>query len=183
MITSLLSFVSTRLVSVIVTTVVVVVTVPVLVIVAIHGHTVTISTSRVASESRQHEDAERTRIVSAVKKAGRSALSRPRQGEAGDHRKVSTGRTFSLFVRIAVHPWSSPSPPPLLLKAKCSNRPGEPPPYTLAGLRGFSTSPSGASRHLPMNGEEQVLYFPTRRIVQKSEDRPGWIRYAYGSVK
>jgi len=89
MITSLLSFVSTRLVSVIVTTVVVVVTVPVLVIVAIHGHTVTISTSPVASESRKHEDAERTRIVIEVKNAGNTVIVKLDNEEASCNSQIA----------------------------------------------------------------------------------------------
>jgi len=89
MITSLLTFVSTRLVSVIVTTVVVVVTVPVLVIVAIHGHTVTISTSPVASESRKHEDAERTRIVIEVKNAGNTVIVKLDNEEASCNSQIA----------------------------------------------------------------------------------------------
>ena len=89
MITSLLTFVSTRLVSVIVTTVVVVVTVPVLVIVAIHGHTVTISTSPVASDSRQHEDAERTRIVIEVKNAGNTVIVKLDNEEASCNSQIA----------------------------------------------------------------------------------------------
>ena len=89
MITSLLTFVSTRLVSVIVTTVVVVVTVPVLVIVAIHGHTVTISTSPVASESRKHEDAERTRIVIEVKNAGTAVIIKLDSEEASCNSQIA----------------------------------------------------------------------------------------------
>ena len=89
MITSLLSFVSTRLVSVIVTTVVVVVTVPVLVIVAIHGHTVTISTSPVASESRKHEDAEKTRIVIEVKNAGNTVIVKLDNEEASCNSQIA----------------------------------------------------------------------------------------------
>jgi len=89
MITSLLTFVSTRLVSVIVTTVVVVVTVPVLVIVAIHGHTVTISTSPVASESRKHEDAEKTRIVIEVKNAGNTVIVKLDNEEASCNSQIA----------------------------------------------------------------------------------------------
>ncbi len=89
MITSLLTFVSTRLVSVIVTTVVVVVTVPVLVIVAIHGHTVTISTSPVASESRKHDDAEKTRIVIEVKNAGNTVIVKLDNEEASCNSQIA----------------------------------------------------------------------------------------------
>ena len=89
MITSLLTFVSTRLLSVIVTTVVVVVTVPVLVIVAIHGHTVNISTSPVASESRKHEDAERTRIVIEVKNAGNTVIVKLDNEEASCNSQIA----------------------------------------------------------------------------------------------
>src|SRR5438105_14708083 len=89
MIAPILAFVSTRLVSVIVTTVVVVVTVPVLVIVAIHGHTVTISTSPVASESRKHEDAERTRIVIEVKNAGNTVIVKLDNEEASCNSQIA----------------------------------------------------------------------------------------------
>ena len=69
MITTVLTFLSTRIVSVIITTVVVVAAVPTL-IVAIHGDTITITTGTVASSSRQHGDDERTRIITEVKTEG-----------------------------------------------------------------------------------------------------------------
>ena len=69
MITPILTFLSTRIVSVVITTVVVVAAVPTL-IVAINGSTITISTGPVASSSRHHDDQERARIVVEVKNAG-----------------------------------------------------------------------------------------------------------------
>ncbi len=69
MITPILTFLSTRIVSVIITTVVVVAAVPTL-IVAINGNTITITTGTVASTSRHHDDSERTRIIVEVKNAG-----------------------------------------------------------------------------------------------------------------
>ena len=89
MIAPILAFVSTRLVSVIVTTVVVVVTVPVLVIVAIHGHTVTITTSPVASASRKHDDAEKQRIVVEVKNAGTAVIIKLDSEEASCNSQIA----------------------------------------------------------------------------------------------
>ncbi|TME36826.1 MAG: hypothetical protein E6I61_15740 [Chloroflexi bacterium] len=62
---------------------------PVLVIVAIHGHTVTISTSPVASESRKHEDAERTRIVIEVKNAGNTVIVKLDNEEASCNSQIA----------------------------------------------------------------------------------------------
>lgn|GEM_PF-2410526 len=73
MITPVITFLSTRIVSVVITTVVVVAAVPTL-IVAIHGNTITIATGPVASTSRQQGDAERTRIIVEVKSEGDSVL-------------------------------------------------------------------------------------------------------------
>jgi hypothetical protein len=72
-ITPIITFLSTRIVSVVITTVIVVAAVPTL-IVAIHGNTITITTGPVASTSRQHEDAEKTRIVVEVKDAGNAVV-------------------------------------------------------------------------------------------------------------
>lgn len=69
MITSILTFLSSRVVSVVITSVVVVAAVPVLII-AIHGHTVTISTGPVASASRHGDDSEKARVVLVVRNAG-----------------------------------------------------------------------------------------------------------------
>jgi len=67
LITPIITFLSTRIVSVIITTVIVVAAVPTL-IVAINGNTITITTA--ASGSRHHDDQERTRIIVEVKNAG-----------------------------------------------------------------------------------------------------------------
>jgi hypothetical protein len=73
LITPIITFLSTRIVSVVITTVIVVAAVPTL-IVAIHGNTITITSGPVASTSRQHEDAEKTRIVVEVKNAGNAVV-------------------------------------------------------------------------------------------------------------
>jgi hypothetical protein len=69
MVTTVLTFLSEKIVAVVITTVVVVAAVPTLII-AINGDTLTISTGPVASSSRHNEDQERQRIVVEVKKAG-----------------------------------------------------------------------------------------------------------------
>lgn len=68
MLATVLTFLSTRIVSVVITTVVVVAAVPT-VIVAVHGHTITITTGPVASAARRGDDAEKARIVVEVKTA------------------------------------------------------------------------------------------------------------------
>jgi hypothetical protein len=73
MIAPILTFLSTRIVYVFITTVVVVAAVPTL-IVAIHGNTITITSGPVASASRQHGDDERARIIVQVKTAGDDAI-------------------------------------------------------------------------------------------------------------
>ncbi len=75
MITSIVTFLSTRFVTVFVTTIVVVVAVPSLII-AIHGGTVTISTGPVASEARHQGDDERSRIIATVKADGDNVIAR-----------------------------------------------------------------------------------------------------------
>lgn len=81
MITPILTFLSTRIVSVVITTVVVVAAVPTL-IVAINGNTITITTGAVASTSRHHDDEERTRIIVEVKNAGDSVIVKLNSQEA-----------------------------------------------------------------------------------------------------
>lgn len=81
MITPILTFLSTRIVSVIITTVVVVAAVPTL-IVAINGNTISITTGTVASSSRHHDDQERTRIVVEVKNAGDAVVVKLNNEEA-----------------------------------------------------------------------------------------------------
>lgn len=70
MITPIITFLTTRIVYVLITTVVVVAAVPTL-IVAIHGNTITITSGPVASTSREHgDDSERARLILEVKTAG-----------------------------------------------------------------------------------------------------------------
>jgi hypothetical protein len=67
-ITPILTFLSERIVSVVITTVVVVAAVPTL-IVAINGNTITITQGNVASSSRHGDDAEKARVIVEVKNA------------------------------------------------------------------------------------------------------------------
>lgn len=69
MITTVITFLTTRLLYVLIATVVVVAAVPTL-IVAIHGNTITIASGPVASSSRQRDDAERARVILEIKTAG-----------------------------------------------------------------------------------------------------------------
>lgn len=69
MVTTILTFLSEKIVAVVITTVVVVAAVPTL-IVAINGNTITISTGPVASSSRHGDDQERARVIVEVKSAG-----------------------------------------------------------------------------------------------------------------
>jgi len=80
MITSIVTFLSTRFVMVFVTTIVVVVAVPSLII-AINGNTVTITTGPVASASRHHDD-ERTQLIVKVKTAGDDVITKVDNEEA-----------------------------------------------------------------------------------------------------
>lgn len=73
MITTIVTFVTEKIVAVVITTVIVVAAVPTL-IVAIHGDTITITTSTVASATRGHDDEERARLVLQVKTAGDSVV-------------------------------------------------------------------------------------------------------------
>ena len=82
MITPIITFLSERIVSVVITTVVVVAAVPTL-IVAINGNTITISTGPVASTSRHHDDEERVRIILEVKSAGDAVVVKLNNQEAG----------------------------------------------------------------------------------------------------
>jgi len=52
----------------------------------------------------------------------------------------------------------------------------------LAGHRSTFINEAGRANGRTVAGCETAQR-PMRRIVQKSEARPGWIRYAYGSVK
>jgi len=69
MITTIVSFVTTRIVAVFITTVVVVAAVPSLILV-IHGNTITITPTSVASAARHQDDEERARLIVQVKTAG-----------------------------------------------------------------------------------------------------------------
>ncbi|HXN01702.1 MAG TPA: hypothetical protein VN973_07430 [Candidatus Dormibacteraeota bacterium] len=80
MITTIVTFLSTRIVSVVITSVVVVAAVPTL-IVAIHGNTITITTA-VASAGRTSDDQEHARIVVEVKSAGDAVVVKLNNEEA-----------------------------------------------------------------------------------------------------
>lgn len=73
MITTVLTFLSTRIVSVVITTVVVVAAVPTF-IVAIHGNTITITPGPVASSTRHGDDADKARVVIEVKNAANQVI-------------------------------------------------------------------------------------------------------------
>lgn len=72
MVTTILTFLSEKIVAVVITTVVVVAAVPTL-IVAINGNTITI-TGTVATTTRLHDDEERARIIIEVKNAGSAVI-------------------------------------------------------------------------------------------------------------
>ena len=80
MITTIVTFLTEKIVAVIITTVVVVAAVPTL-IVAINGNTITITTA-VASASRQHGDDEHARLVLEVKTAGDNVVVKLNNEEA-----------------------------------------------------------------------------------------------------
>jgi len=68
-ITTIVTFLTEKIVAVVITTVVVVAAVPTL-IVAINGNTITITPGPVASTSRHHDEDERARLIIEVKTAG-----------------------------------------------------------------------------------------------------------------
>ena len=72
MITTIVTFVTEKIVAVVITIVIVVAAVPTL-IVAINGNTITITTASVASSTRKHDE-ERARLVLQVKTAGDSVV-------------------------------------------------------------------------------------------------------------
>ena len=82
MITTIVTFISEKIVAVVITTVIVVAAVPTL-IVAINGNTITITTASVASSTRKHDDAERARLLLQVKTAGDSVVVQINNEEAG----------------------------------------------------------------------------------------------------
>lgn len=73
MISTIFTFITTRIVAVFVTTIVVVAAVPSLIIL-IHGHTITIATGPVASSSRHGDDEERARLIIQVKTTGHDVV-------------------------------------------------------------------------------------------------------------
>jgi cell division protein FtsL len=81
LITTIVTFLTEKIVAVIITTVVVVAAVPTL-IVAIHGNTITITTGPVASASRTHNDDEHARLVLEVKTAGDNVIVKINNEEA-----------------------------------------------------------------------------------------------------
>lgn len=85
MITPILTFLSTRLVYVLVTTVVVIVAVPA-VIGGLHGDTVTVT---VASSSRHHDEDERARVLVVVKQAGDDVIVKLDAAEAACDAQIS----------------------------------------------------------------------------------------------
>src|SRR4029077_5700540 len=59
-----------------------------------------------------------------------------------------------------------------------------PPPTTLPISTPEANAPTDPAGPLPdLPAGLRGRYFPTSRIVQKSLASPGWMRYAYGSVK
>ena len=81
MITTIITFLSEKIVAVIITTVIVVAAVPTL-IVAINGNTITITTGPVASASRTHGDDEHARLILLVKTEGDAVLVKINNEEA-----------------------------------------------------------------------------------------------------
>jgi cell division protein FtsL len=72
-ITTIVTFLTEKIVAVVITIVIVVAAVPTL-IVAINGNTITITTAAVASSTRKHDDEERARLILQVKTAGDSVV-------------------------------------------------------------------------------------------------------------
>ncbi len=73
MIATIVTFVTSRIVAVFITTIVVVAAVPSL-IVLVHGDTITITTGPVASAARHQDDEERARLIIEVKTAGNDVV-------------------------------------------------------------------------------------------------------------
>ena len=88
MITTVLAFLSEKIVAVVITTVVVVAAVPTL-IVAINGNTISITTGPVASTSRHHDDEERARIVLEVHNAANAVVVKLNNEEASCDSQIS----------------------------------------------------------------------------------------------
>jgi hypothetical protein len=73
MITTIVTFITTKIVAVVITTVVVVAAVPALIIL-IHGTTITVTAGPVASSARVHDPDERARLTIEVKTAGNDVV-------------------------------------------------------------------------------------------------------------
>lgn len=73
MISTVVTFITTRIVAVFITTVVVVAAVPSLILLS-HGTTITVTTTGVASAARHHDDEERARLIVQVRTAGHDVV-------------------------------------------------------------------------------------------------------------
>jgi hypothetical protein len=80
-ITTIVTFLTEKIVAVVITIVIVVAAVPTL-IVAINGNTITITTATVASSTRKHDDEERARLILQIKTAGDSVVVKINNEEA-----------------------------------------------------------------------------------------------------
>lgn len=88
MITTIVTFLTEKIVAVVITTVVVVAAVPTL-IVAIHGNTITITPGPVASFSRHGDDEERARLILEIKTAGNNIVIQINNEEATCDSQIS----------------------------------------------------------------------------------------------
>ena len=88
MITTIVTFLTEKIVAVVITTVVVIAAVPTL-IVAIHGDTITITPGTVASFTRHGDDEERARLVLEIKTAGDTLVVQINNEEANCDAQIS----------------------------------------------------------------------------------------------
>ena len=88
MITTIVTFLTEKIVAVVITTIVVVAAVPTL-IVAIHGNTITITAAPVASSSRHHDEEERAQFILVVKTAGDTVIVKVNDAEASCDSQIS----------------------------------------------------------------------------------------------
>jgi hypothetical protein len=88
LITTIVTFLTEKIVAVVITTVVVIAAVPTL-IVAIHGDTITITPGTVASFSRHGDDEERARLVLEIKTAGANLVVQINSEEASCDAQIS----------------------------------------------------------------------------------------------
>ncbi|HET6310527.1 MAG TPA: hypothetical protein VFH00_05945 [Candidatus Nitrosotalea sp.] len=88
MITTIVTFLTEKIVAVVITTVVVIAAVPTL-IVAIHGDTITITPGTVASFTRHGDDGERARLVLEIKTAGDTLVVQINNEEANCDAQIS----------------------------------------------------------------------------------------------